>query len=172
MGHGASKGRQPSARGSAENSAGQNLTEFVTFLDTEQRKSVMENTPTGRGREAHEMAAKKKKSHVFGSFRHSTNLGTPRHGRSVSCTLTLASWLADGGNLHSPNGNVLVYFEVLVLDACLVDFDALDRNDTFFWSKEPRRSRRVREKEPNEEGKDVPIRTEKRRTRRRWRRLM
>ena len=75
-------------------------------------------------------------------------------------------------DLRSPNSNALVHFEVLVLDACLVDFDALDRNDTFFWSEEPRRSRRVREKEPNEEGKDVPIRTEKRRTRRRWRRLM
>ena len=53
-------------------------------------------------------------------------------------------------DLRSPdgNGNVLVHFEVLVLNACLVDFDALDRNDTFLWSEEPRRGGRVREKEP------------------------
>ena len=50
--------------------------------------------------------------------------------------------------MHSPNGNVLVYFEVLVLDPSLVHLDALDRNNALLGREEPRVRRRVREEEP------------------------
>ena len=84
------------------------------------------------------MAAKKKKSHVFGSFRHSTNLSRPASRQQPVrhlCQFHLV-------------GHALLDFEVFVLDPGLVHLDALDRNNALLGREEPRVRRRVREEEP------------------------
>ena len=73
------------------------------------------------------MAEKKKKSHVFGSFRHSTNLSAAASAPTMKVSYK--------------EGNALVELEVLVLDTSLVDLDALDGDDALLWRQEPCRCR-------------------------------
>ena len=90
----------------------------------------------------YEMAEKKKKSHVFGSFKHSTNLETRPLSATGTRSTSLAIIIRRGGR------HVLVELEVLVLDASLVDLDALNRDDTLLGREEPRVGGRVGEEEP------------------------
>lgn len=112
-------------------------TEFVTFLVSGMYSAGCKCS--GMGEEGtHEMAAKKKNSHVFGSFRHSMNLRkVSRRQRRAARVIHSTAWR------HS-----LVLLEVLVLDARLVHLDALDRDDALLGREEPRRRGRVGEEEP------------------------
>ena len=109
--------------------------------------------------ETHEIAEKRKKSHVFGSWRHSLNLS--RRNAHPPCQSLAAHFLSRERCLkrfRERGCYALLALPVLVPDTGLVDPDTLDGDNALLGGEEPRVRGRIREEEPTYRAQSAPVR--------------